>query len=126
MPSFMSCNTSRCDTWRIVDVLAQPQGLGTRIIVIFQDPRSGLDCHVLKALRIEQAARHLCPSDSALGADFRILGKVEFDTSLRVQPQQQTRKNQYPKKRIAKHVWISPAEYAGTKNTAHQAEGVAP
>src|SRR5262245_9086131 len=82
MPSFMSCNTSRCDTWRIVDVLAQPQGLGTRIVVIFQDPWSGLDCHVLKALRIEQAARHLCPSDSALGADFRIFGKVEFDAPL--------------------------------------------
>ena len=71
--------------------------------MIFQDPGSGLDCHVLKTLQIEQPARHLCPSDSTLGADLRILGKVEFDTPLRVQPQQQTRKNQYPKKRIVKH-----------------------
>jgi hypothetical protein len=33
-----------------------------------------------------QPARDLCPSDSTLGADLRILGKVEFDPPLRVQP----------------------------------------
>jgi hypothetical protein len=68
--------------------------------VIFQDAGGGLDCHALKTLRIEQPARYLCTSDSALGANLRILGKVEFDTPLRVQAQQQPRKNQYPKKRI--------------------------
>ena len=68
--------------------------------MIFQDPGGGLDCHALKALRIQQPACYFCPSNSALGCDLRILGKVKFDTPLRVQPQQQTRKNQYPKKRI--------------------------
>jgi hypothetical protein len=72
----------------------------------------------LKSLRIQQAARYLCPSNSALGADLRIPSKVEFDTPLCVQPQQQTRKNQYPKKRIVKHFWISPTTDARAKNTA--------
>ena len=48
--------------------------------MIFQDAGSGFDCHALKAPRIPQSACDLCPSDSALGADLRILGKVEFDT----------------------------------------------
>jgi hypothetical protein len=71
--------------------------------MIFQDAGGGLDCHALKALRIQQPACYLCPSNSALGTDLRILGKVEFDARLCVQSQQQTRKNQYPKKRIVQH-----------------------
>ena len=46
--------------------------------MIFQDAGGGLDCHALKALRIQQPACYLCPSNSALGTDLRILGKVEF------------------------------------------------
>jgi hypothetical protein len=62
----------------------------------------------LKALRIQQPARYLGAGDSVLGADLRILGKVDFDTPLRVDPQQQTRDYQYPKKRIFEHLLIPP------------------
>jgi hypothetical protein len=60
--------------------------------MIFQDPRSGHDCNLLKAMRIQQPARHLSASNSVLGGDPRILGKVDFNTPLRIHTQQQTRR----------------------------------
>ena len=54
--------------------------------MIFQDAGGGLDCHALKALQIQQPACYLCPSNSALGTDLRILGKVEVDTPCAYSP----------------------------------------
>src|SRR6516164_3445767 len=88
--------------------LAQPQCLGTRIVMIAQHPWSGLDCYVAKALRVDQQARDLRDSDSVLGADLRIFRNIDFDTRLRIRAQQQTRKNKYPKNRISQHIAISP------------------
>src|SRR5262249_51588558 len=107
MPRFMSRYSSRRYAWCKVYSLAQPQCLGTRIVVIAQHPWSGLACYVAKALRIEQPARHLSACDSVLGADLRILRNIDFDARLRIRPQQQTRKNKYPKNRVSQHFAIS-------------------
>jgi hypothetical protein len=89
--------------------------------MIAEHPRGGLDGDVLKALRIQQPARHLGASDSVLGLDLRILRNIDFDTRLRIRPQQQTRKNKYPKKRIFQHIAISPAAVAQGKNIGDRA-----
>src|SRR5262249_41144514 len=101
MPCFMSRYSNRRYAWCKVYRLAQPQCLGTRIVMIAQHPWSGLDCYIAKALRIQQPARHLGASDSVLGADLRILRNIDFDTRLRIRAQKQTRKNKYPKNRVS-------------------------
>src|SRR5262249_58142762 len=101
MPRFMSGYPSRRYARCKVYSLTQPQCLGTRIVMIAQHPRTGLDCYVAKALRIEQPACHLGASDSVLGADLRILRNIDFDARLRIRAQQQTRKNKYPKNRVS-------------------------
>ena len=65
--------------------------------MIAQHARSGFDSYVLKALRIQQPARHLGAGDSVLSPDLRILRNIDFDTRLRIHPQQQTGKDKYPK-----------------------------
>src|SRR5215471_16456998 len=112
MPRFMSRYSSRRYARCKVYFLAQPQCLGTRIVMIAQHPWSGLDCYIAKALRIEQPARHLGASDSVLGADLRILRNIDFDARLRIRAQQQTRKNKYPKNRVSQHFAISPVSGA--------------
>src|SRR6516162_10961597 len=72
--------------------------------MIAQHPRGGLNGYVLQALRIQQKARHLPASNPILGSDLRILCNVNFDPGLRIYFQQQTRKNEYPKKRVFKHI----------------------
>jgi hypothetical protein len=103
MSRYASSCYARCEVY----FLAQPQPLVTRIVVIAQHPRSGLDSYRLKALRIQQPARHLSASDSVLGLDLRVLRNIDFDARLRVRPQQQAGKNKYPKKRIFQHMAIS-------------------
>ena len=68
--------------------------------MVAQHSERGFDRHTLQTLRVQKLARDLRTGNAAERANLRILGKVEFDTPLRVQAQQQTRKNQYPKKRI--------------------------
>src|SRR6516165_7817397 len=72
--------------------------------MIAQHPRSGLNSYVLQTLRIQQKARYLLASDPVLSSDLRILCNVKFDSGLRIYSQQQTRKNEYPKKRVFKHI----------------------
>src|SRR5262249_12564773 len=101
MSRFMSRYSSRRYARCKVYSLAQPQCLGTRIVVIAQHPWSGLDCYVAKALRIEQPPRHLGASDSVLGADLRILRTIDFTTRLRIRAPHQTRTNNDPKYRVS-------------------------
>src|SRR6516165_10434069 len=72
--------------------------------MIAQHPRSGLNSYVLQTLGIQQKARYLPASDPVLSSDLRILCNVNFDSGLRIYSQQQTRKNEYPKKRVFKHI----------------------
>jgi hypothetical protein len=72
--------------------------------VVAQHPRSGLYCYRLKALRIEQSARHLGAGDSVLSLDLRILRNIDFDARLRVRAQQQPGKDKNPEKRIFQHM----------------------
>src|SRR6516165_10204570 len=104
MPCFMGRNSSSRYAWCKVYRLTQPQCLGTGIIVIAQHPRGRLNGYVSQTLRIQQKARHLRASDPILGSDLRILCNVKFDPGLRIYSQQQTRKNEYPKKRVFKHI----------------------
>jgi len=75
--------------------------------MITQHPRSGLDRYSLKALRIQQPARDLGARDTVLGSDLRILRDVDFNARLCIRPQQKTRKNKYPEKRICQHMRFS-------------------
>ena len=43
-------------------------------------------------------------SDPVLGSNLRIFCNVNFDPGLCIYSQQQTRKNEYPKKRVFKHI----------------------
>src|SRR6516164_5714482 len=104
MPCFMGRNSSSRYAWCKVYRLTQPQCLGTGIIVIAQHPRGRLNGYVSQTLRIQQKARHLRASDPILGSDLRILCNVKFDPGLRIYSQQQTRKNEYPKKRVFEHI----------------------
>src|SRR6516162_7037501 len=72
--------------------------------MIAQHPRGGLNGYVLQTLRIQQKPCHLRASDPVLGSDLRILCNVNFDPGLRIYSQQRTRKNEYPKKRVSKHI----------------------
>ena len=71
--------------------------------MIAQDSGRGLDGHILQALRVEQATRHLGARDPVLGAELSIFGDVHFDARLRKQSQQQAGKHKYPEKRILEH-----------------------
>src|SRR6516162_1235579 len=72
--------------------------------MIAQHPRGGLNGYVSQTLRIQQKARHLPASDPVLGSDLGILCNVNFYPGLRIYSQQQTRKNEYPKKWVFKHI----------------------
>src|SRR6516225_4347296 len=72
--------------------------------MIAQHPRGGLNGYVSHTLRIQQKARHLPASDPVLGSDLGILCNINFYPGLRIYSQQQTRKNEYPKKRVSKHI----------------------
>ena len=76
--------------------------------MIGQHPRSGLDLHILKALEVQQPARHLRASDSILRTDLGVFGNVGLDTPLRIGPQEEAWKDKHPKKRIFEHSPVSP------------------
>jgi hypothetical protein len=97
MSRFMRRNPRRRYTGRKVHLLAKPQRLGSRIVVIAQDSWRRLDPYVLKPLRVQQTAGYLRSRNSVLGAHLRILGNIDFDARLRVEPKQQARQDKYPK-----------------------------
>src|ERR1700730_13962984 len=104
MPCLMGRNSSSRYARCKVHLLTQSQCLGTRIIMIAQHPRGGLNSYGLQTLRIQQTACNLRASNPVLGSDLRIFCNVNFNAGLRIYSQHQTRKNEYPKKRVSKHI----------------------
>ena len=54
--------------------------------MIGQHSRSGLDLYILKALGVQQPARHLLASNSILRTDLGVLGDIGLDTPVHRSP----------------------------------------
>jgi hypothetical protein len=83
--------------------------------MIAQDPWRGLNGHVVKSLRLEQATRHFSARNPILRGHLRIFGDVELNTRLRVEAEQQARQHKHPEQRVLEHVDLPPPPQLATR-----------